>query len=529
MAARRAGRRNPTSVGSVLVVALGGLAVIAVASIGAGQTAEPEGVHVSFGHEPTQSATATWTGPPGAEAHVVYGPASGENSTAPASQERLPGTTRVVYEAKLSGLQAKTSYRYRAVIDGTESPVHRFWTPPPSGSAQNVTVTMFADHGVLSDGIGGAPSKAPLRVTNRTASLNATVHVVGGDLAYARGDPRVWEDYVREHEPLFAEVPTMTVPGPADRDPGTGWARYDALFPMPTPDEVGRWWSIRVGQVLLVGLNSDTACVEGQASSLYGPIATDCAVDREPAYRPNPRQRAFLEQTLASADEAGVNWTVVVSHYPPWSDGANHGSYENVRDFWGPLFDEHGVDLVLSGADHFYERTKPIVGEQPRENGTVYIVSGAGGNDLYPYEHGDPPDWEAARYNESYGTLQLTFSPDRLDGAFVTVDGDVPDRFTLENVNQGVRSIAGAATGNETATGPTSSQNASNQTQEPSQDGTPQGEPSPVPVPTLPGLLGVASLALLLPRRPLRGGKTDEPGRPRGESCDPPAPTPPVH
>lgn len=439
----RKGHGCLTSRRTAIAVAGLALAVLFVASTGLAQDSmEPKGLHVNFGAEPASTAVVSWIGPPAAEAQVEYEGPSGETRTVEAQAHEIPGSDRVAYRAEVTGLEAETRYNYTAVLDGTSGPSHVFETAPRPESEGPVDLTMFADHGVPSDSLGGTVNEDPVRVTERAASLNATVNVVGGDLAYANGSPRAWSDYVTKHEPVYAEVPTMTVPGPADRDPGTGWARYDALFPMPTPDDVGRWWSVQVGQLFLIGLNSDTACVEGQATSAYPPAAFECAASEGPAYRPNERQLAFLENQLEAAREEGVNWIVVVSHYPPWSDGENHGSYHNIRDFWGPVFEEYGVDLVLSGADHFYERSKPIVGDEPVENGTMYVVSGAGGNGLYPYENDEPPDWEAARHNDAYGLLQLNFTEGYARGSFVTAEGQRADRFALENVEQGVRSVS---------------------------------------------------------------------------------------
>ena len=65
-------------------------------------------------------------------------------------------------------------------------------------------------------------------------------------------------------------------------------------------------------------------------------------------------------------------WRVMFFHHPPYSSGGRHGSDEDVRTVLHPLFVRHGVDIVFTGHDHFYERVKP-------QDGITYFVAGAAG------------------------------------------------------------------------------------------------------------------------------------------------------
>lgn len=104
----------------------------------------------------------------------------------------------------------------------------------------------------------------------------------------------------------------------------------------------GRWWTDVIGDVRLVGLD---------AYSLG-----------------DPAQTAFLERTLREAAEP---WTIVAIHESPYSAGYQ-GSNLEVRRRYAPIFARFGVQLVLSGHDHDYQRSRPI-------DGVTYIVTGAGG------------------------------------------------------------------------------------------------------------------------------------------------------
>ena len=69
-----------------------------------------------------------------------------------------------------------------------------------------------------------------------------------------------------------------------------------------------------------------------------------------------------------------------------------HGTEPDLQREWTPLYDQHGVDLVLNGHDHDYEVTKPIVWDAGLMTGRVvanpslgpvYVVSGGAGAELY--------------------------------------------------------------------------------------------------------------------------------------------------
>jgi hypothetical protein len=75
-------------------------------------------------------------------------------------------------------------------------------------------------------------------------------------------------------------------------------------------------------------------------------------------------QTRWLEATLqaASADH-GIDWIVVQMHQDALSSSKHgNGSDKGIRETWLPLFDRHGVDLVLCGHDHDYERSWPVRG-----------------------------------------------------------------------------------------------------------------------------------------------------------------------
>jgi hypothetical protein len=77
-------------------------------------------------------------------------------------------------------------------------------------------------------------------------------------------------------------------------------------------------------------------------------------------------QLDWLEKELAAS---GSEWKIAMFHHPIYSSGGRHGSDLELRAQLEPLFLKHGVDVVLQGHDHFYERIKP-------QKGIYYFLSG---------------------------------------------------------------------------------------------------------------------------------------------------------
>jgi 3',5'-cyclic AMP phosphodiesterase CpdA len=92
----------------------------------------------------------------------------------------------------------------------------------------------------------------------------------------------------------------------------------------------------------------------------------------------DPKQLAWTENVLRQSPE---DWKICYFHHPLYSDGGRHGSEVELRVLLEPLFVKHGVDVVFSGHDHVYERTKP-------QKGITYFVNGSSGElrkgDVHP-------------------------------------------------------------------------------------------------------------------------------------------------
>jgi hypothetical protein len=157
-----------------------------------------------------------------------------------------------------------------------------------------------------------------------------------GDNVYWNGDPEKLPDTVFGPFSglLDRGVGLLAILGNHDVLEGHGDAQMAAM------GMEGRYWARTFDDLLLVGLDSN-------------------ALDAT--------QVQWLERTLAASD---ATWKVVALHHPLYSAGYQ-GSSTEIRRVLEPIFIENGVQLVLSGHDHDYQRSKVI-------KGVTYIVSGAG-------------------------------------------------------------------------------------------------------------------------------------------------------
>jgi predicted phosphodiesterase len=83
------------------------------------------------------------------------------------------------------------------------------------------------------------------------------------------------------------------------------------------------------------------------------------------------KQTAWIETQLREAGNG--DWKICYFHHPLYSSARFHGPDIDLRKVLEPLFVKYGVDVVLSGHDHVYERVRP-------QQGIYYFVEGASGS-----------------------------------------------------------------------------------------------------------------------------------------------------
>lgn len=145
------------------------------------------------------------------------------------------------------------------------------------------------------------------------------------------------------------------------------------------------------------------------------------SIDTTESLEPGSPQYRWLEQDLAKSTK---DWNVLYFHHPLFN--GNPGDNGPNRDYLGPLLAKYGVDLVLSGHEHNYQRSKPL-----NAGGTIEVISGGGGQSLHPFRIPQPA--HNAYRDVDFGHVEVEVTDDRLVGRYVVRDGSVRDTFVIPN------------------------------------------------------------------------------------------------
>jgi hypothetical protein len=215
-----------------------------------------------------------------------------------------------------------------------------------------------------------------------------------GDNVYQDGSPA---QYARCFAPTWGRHRSRIHPAVGNHDDRTASAGpyYDYFGAAAGPRGKG-WYSFDHEGWHVVVLNTETAIGEGS------------------------EQLGWLRADLAAHP---VKCTVVAMHRPRFSSG-DHGDSRRVFDAFRVLY-AAGVDLVLSGHDHDYERFVPqdTAGRADPRQGVRQFVVGTGGAPFYRFRDAVSRNSEAHQ-NRVHGVLRLVFHPDGYDWEFVgTSDG----------------------------------------------------------------------------------------------------------
>lgn len=286
-----------------------------------------------------------------------------------------------------------------------------FRTAPPDTAGSAVDVLAFGDSG------WGSVAQMELAAQMEDRSWDLAVHV--GDIAYLDGSE---EDFTQRHfrvyRSLLARVPFFPSPGNHDVRPAGGAGdAYDRAFAWPDQGRAGRFYTFRWGRVQFLSLDTSTDSAMTKLEDREG------------------RQYRWLSETLASlARDTTLVWTVVFTHRPLYSQAVGFGRNpptEELREALEPLFLEHGVDLVLAGHDHHYQRTLPLRRGHVAHPGCgpVYMVTGGGGATRFGRSVAPGP--RTARVSRAHHFLDLRLGRFEGRGEAIGRDGEVLDRFEI--------------------------------------------------------------------------------------------------
>jgi acid phosphatase type 7 len=212
-----------------------------------------------------------------------------------------------------------------------------------------------------------------------------------GDNAYPDG---TLEQFNRYYDPTWGAFKEWTSPSPGNHDYHTaGASGYFTYFGSraPAPN-----YTYLLGSWRVVSLDSE--------------------MNRGAA-------RTFLHNTLTSDSHL---CELVYFHHPRWSSG-QHGSALGMDAIWDTAV-AHGVDVVLNGHDHNYERFAQLDSSgQPTSDGTRQFVVGTGGAPLR--DPGSPIPGSEKRI-KAWGVLRMDLWADSYGWSFRNVSNSILDSGT---------------------------------------------------------------------------------------------------
>jgi Calcineurin-like phosphoesterase len=266
--------------------------------------------------------------------------------------------------------------------------------PSPASPAASASDPVLVGAGDIAscDALAGAEATAKL-----IDKIPGTVFAAG-DLAYPDGSAA---DFANCYEPTWGRFKDRTRPTPGNHEYHSGGASvYASYFGIAAGDPRKGYYSYDLGAWHIVALNSECADVGGcNASS---------------------SQVQWLKQDLA---QHSTLCSLAYFHKPLFSSGAKHGDDADMKAFWQTL-SAAGVDVVLNGHDHDYERFAPQDpdGHLDEQHGIREFVVGTGGKNTHR-TFADPKANSEVRQADTYGVLKLTLHASSYDWEFVPEAG----------------------------------------------------------------------------------------------------------
>ncbi len=304
---------------------------------------------------------------------------------------------------RIDGLHPDTVHSYQVIVNAKIAVDNVYFkTIPLHGSECRIFV--LAD-----SGSGRRPQyRVAARIEEYLDQDKVDFGLHLGDISYSQtSTPDEDREYFRPYRRILCRVPIWLALGNHDVDYGKT-VNHLAFHRMPGNK---RWYSFDYGDVHMTILDS----TRWNSTS----------------------QREWLERDLR--DHQDARWKIVVLHHPPYCrpyirEGVlQSGSHTDIRNFWCPLFEQYGVDLVLSGHSHTYQRTRRIRDYSPGAKGIVYVVAGGGGERIDTIaEEIDTPGLMEAWLGGRYHFVRLKITNEQL--AIMAVDdrGRVFDEFSLD-------------------------------------------------------------------------------------------------
>ena len=350
----------------------------------------------------------------------------------------------------LTGLTPNTQYFYSVgstteTIAGDADPSYTFFTPPTVGTRQPTRIWVLGDSGTA-DADAAAVRTA---YTTFTGARYTDAFLMLGDNAYATGTDSEYQAAVYNMYPTLLRQ-TALWPTIGNHDTAGSYnppltIPYFNMFSLPTNAEAGGTPSGTEKYYSFDRANIHFICLDSMTSNRLA----------------GSPMLLWLQNDLASTT---ADWIIAYWHHPPYTKGSHDSDTEfeliQMRQNALPILEAGGVDIVLSGHSHSYERSVLLNGHyglsttltaamklnsgSGREDGTgsylkpegppsgnqgaVYAVAGSGGQGPSGGTLNHPAMFTSLNV---LGSMVLDVDGARLDAKFIQSTGVIGDSFTI--------------------------------------------------------------------------------------------------
>lgn len=384
-------------------------------------------------------------------------------------QEEIKKGAATEHLVKLSGLNPMTRYYY-SIEDGNGSVVQKgednfFFTLPVPGKEGSYRIGVFGDCGNNSS--NQKEVKAQVEKYISKEGMNAWILL--GDNAYGRGTDAEYQknffDIYKDN--LLKKYPLFPAPGNHDYYGAKGAkinrnVAYFKNFSMPVRGEAGgvpshssAFYSFDIGNIHFISL--DSYGKEKGYTRLYDTLGP---------------QIRWVKKDLAAYRNKKRGWVIVYWHHPPYTMGShnsdNEGELVQIRTNVLRIMERYGVDIILCGHSHVYERSRLMKGHYGNEmsfmaskhvlnnssalyngsslscpyikdsanKGTVYVVTGSAGA-LGGRQKTFPHNAMFYSNDRIGGASMIEVNENRLDFKWISADGEIRDYFVMmKDVNK---------------------------------------------------------------------------------------------
>lgn len=400
-------------------------------------------------------------------------------------------TLRTKHMVTLTGLSPFTKYYYaiysgNTMLEGADEQ-HWFRTFPVPGTELPIRVWAIGDFGK-----GNSKQSKTRDAYLNFDTVETNLWLWLGDNAYSDGTEQEYLtkvfDSVYGYKNNMKYMPFLPCPGNHD---------YNSVSPItsPTPPlthtgpyydfvEVYRnaeaggvatghelFYSFDYGNVHFISLNTEIG-------SLFNVNDDWTGVNLFNTFNGSPMTQ-WLHQDLQANTQP---WVVVFMHQPPYTDGSHEsGAFYEVymkamRQNFAPIWEQYGVDIVLCGHTHVYERSYLVKGaygnvdditlfnfistdsgidslgkayikytQGPNANkGTVYVNNGNSGSSESSANFNHPYMYAEYGCDTCCGSFIMDINGNRLDGRHLDMNGNIRDHFTMYKINgTGISNISG--------------------------------------------------------------------------------------